>query len=303
MRTAPDKLQPPRSLAADGPEDIGSAGAIQRQARDSVATTVERPSGVPGPARRKLMADLRRLSLAALRAQPPDYAQARFWLLHASRRGDVWASLTLGRLHGEGLGGTADPERAVRLFRKAGRSGDPEGMFRCGIAFQVGEGVPEDGKEAARWYARAARAGHACAAFNLATMLAAGAGIARNPARAIRFYEQAAAGGETRAMVNLANIHVRGEVAPENLPEAARLYGLAVEKGDAGAAFHLAQLHFHGYGVARDLVLAKALLLFADRQDFQSAREMLEAVDREMSAAERRAAVTEATRRWGSPRQ
>lgn len=89
----------------------------------------------------------------------------------------------------------------------------------------------------------------------------------------------------------------------ENLPEAARLYGLAVEKGDAGAAFHLAQLHFHGYGVARDLVLAKALLLFADRQGFQSACEMLEAVDREMSAAERRAAVTEATRRWGSPRQ
>ncbi|TDR48471.1 Sel1 repeat-containing protein [Tahibacter aquaticus] len=53
-----------------------------------------------------------------------DYAQARYWLQQAHAQGVATASLLLGMMNEEGLGGEADPVAAIALYEVAAQHGD-----------------------------------------------------------------------------------------------------------------------------------------------------------------------------------
>ena len=92
---------------------------------------------------------------------PQDLARARAWyetgLVPVT---GVYAEneirVRLGMLLFDGVGGPKDEVRAVALLRKAGETGNNEGAFGMGVAYENGRGVPKNEKLAMGWYQKAA---------------------------------------------------------------------------------------------------------------------------------------------------
>ena len=105
------------------------------------------------------------LGVESFRAE--DYVEARrHWQLCALQAGappEVFNNL--GYLLHEGLGGDADPEGGVALWRKAAELGVSESQMHLGAAYEHGEGVDQDVVE-----------GYAWTRLAMATSLAAGDG-------------------------------------------------------------------------------------------------------------------------------
>jgi len=91
------------------------------------------------------------LGVAAFRAE--DYAEARrHWQLCALEEDappEVFNNL--GYLLHEGLGGDADLEGSIVLWRKAAELGVSESQMHLGAAYEYGEGVEQDLVEAYAW--------------------------------------------------------------------------------------------------------------------------------------------------------
>jgi hypothetical protein len=81
-----------------------------------------------------------------------DYAAARVDWASAVAAGDTSAENNLGYLLYYGLGGSAEPERAVALWRKAAYAGHPEAQWHLGNAYLEGSAVPQSNAEAYAWY-------------------------------------------------------------------------------------------------------------------------------------------------------
>lgn len=91
------------------------------------------------------------LGVEAFRAK--DYVEARrHWqscALEADAPPEVFNNL--GYLLHRGLGGEADPEGGVALWRKAAELGVSESQMHLGTAYEYGEGVAQDVVEAYAW--------------------------------------------------------------------------------------------------------------------------------------------------------
>ncbi len=65
----------------------------------------------------------------------------------------------LGRLLSAGVGGPADPDRALRLLRRSADAGWPQAMHELGGLYLRGELGRRDLVQARRWYRAAAAKG------------------------------------------------------------------------------------------------------------------------------------------------
>lgn len=81
-----------------------------------------------------------------------DFAAARAAWSVAVEAGDHSAENNLGFLLYEGLGGAAEPDRAVELWRAAAIAGHSEAQWHLGQAFQDGKAVPQSNVEAYAWF-------------------------------------------------------------------------------------------------------------------------------------------------------
>ena len=84
--------------------------------------------------------------------QLQNYAGARAQWEIAVAEGRTAALNNLGYLLYEGMGGVADPERAVALWRLASERGHPEAQWHLGQAFEQGKGIHADPGQAFAWY-------------------------------------------------------------------------------------------------------------------------------------------------------
>jgi TPR repeat protein len=150
--------------------------------------------------------------------------------------------------------GAGQPERAVAIWRPLAAKGQADAAFNLGQAYKLGRGVPADLAQAQRFYEQAARAGHLEAQTSLGLLLFQN----NNRTGALRWLRMAADGGEPRAML---------------------VYGTAL---------------FNGDGVARDRVLAYALVSRATAQGLAPARTTLEEMNQLIPVAERRKGVARA---------
>lgn len=100
-----------------------------------------------------------------LRANPPDRAEARFWLRTAMSRalGDAkmtWALTQLGTLYAAGIEGAApDYARARTFWEIAGAHGDPVALCFLGLLHEKGLGVRPAPTHAQALYAQAEKRG------------------------------------------------------------------------------------------------------------------------------------------------
>jgi TPR repeat protein len=81
-----------------------------------------------------------------------DYSNARFHWAAATEQNVRAAYNNLGYLLYFGLGGTAEPERAVSLWTVAAKNGDREAQWHLALAFEEGKGVSRDLVTAYAWY-------------------------------------------------------------------------------------------------------------------------------------------------------
>ena len=138
--------------------------------------------------------------------QNSDYQQARKYWERATADGNMSAAYNLGIILSRGLGGAADPERAVSLFRVAADAGIAVAQHNLALAYYAGNGVEKNIAQASIWWERAARHGHAQAQYNLGALLWNGEGIKKNEAEAIKLFRKASDAGNLQAQAFLDSI-------------------------------------------------------------------------------------------------
>ena len=92
-----------------------------------------------------------------------------------------------------------DYERAVDIFEKQAKDGDPKAQCNLAYCLETGRGVDRDCEEAVMWYKRAADAGNARAQYNLGVCYEAGVGVERDPDMAYEYISKAANNGDQNA--------------------------------------------------------------------------------------------------------
>lgn len=81
-----------------------------------------------------------------------NYAEARSQWAKSIEEGESPAASNLAYLLYYGLGGTAEPERAVSLWKQGALAGHSEAQWHLGRAFASGKVVKRDYVEAYAWY-------------------------------------------------------------------------------------------------------------------------------------------------------
>ena len=220
-----------------------------------------------------------------------DYARAQALWQPLAEKGDVDAAFNLGALYDNGYGVVADPESAMKWYKRAAdkklgpaevalsrlvrakaagtpndpsadaalrqlktaaERGSPEAQFTLGAAYDRGLGVIPNYATAASWYQRAAEQGLPEAQYNLATLYDQGLGTQTDPALALYWYRKAAESGSPLAANNLGFLHERGLGVPQDDGAALAWYRKAAEAGLDTAQTNLAIMLQLGRGAARD---------------------------------------------------
>ena len=176
---------------------------------------------------------------------------ARWYRAAAGRRLDL-ARLALARLRRAGALDPDSEEDQIELLERAARRGLAEAQYELGVAYDRGLGVTQNHATAAGWYQRAAEQGLTDAQYNLATLYDEGLGTPRDIVRAREWYMRAADAGQPRAMNNLGYIYEKGLGGVRDYGMAVVWYRRAAHKGLAIAQSNLAALHYLGRGVTRD---------------------------------------------------
>ncbi|XP_069754083.1 death ligand signal enhancer isoform X2 [Narcine bancroftii] len=114
-----------------------------------------------------------------------------------------------------------DPQKAVRYFSMASRSGDPTSHYHLGICYQTGWGVLKDSRRAVDLYKQAAALGHPGAQCVLGTFHQEGVGgLPLNLCKAMELYQKAAQLGSEEAAHNLyilmKKLQVKGGFGPSH---------------------------------------------------------------------------------------
>ena len=140
----------------------------------------------------------------------------------------------------KGLGGIADPDAGVALFRRAAEQGFAVAQLHLGDFYRLGEFVVLDPEQAVLWYRRAARQDHPEAALHLARMYLDGDAIYADDEKAAEWLLQAASFGLAVAQYELAELYRRGRGVERDLTQAARWYHAAASQGHVRAVEWLA---------------------------------------------------------------
>ncbi len=171
----------------------------------------------------------------------PDAERARGYLQQAHDAGVPVASLLLARCLAEGIGGAADPGRALTLFEQAAANGLPHARLELATRLAGGEGVPFDSLRGRRELERAARESDP-RAMSIVGSLAYERALAdhtaarpRRLAEAAAWFERAAAGGDGTAMYALGVMHRNGQHYSRDLGKAAAWFERARSAGVTGA--------------------------------------------------------------------
>ncbi len=157
----------------------------------------------------------------------------------AADSGNVAAQTELGRRLARRNKGT----EALRWFRSAAGSGNPERQMELGIVLFWDHGNHRDGLT---WIKRAAKQGHLGAQYFLGAELATGENVRKNLKEALNWYRCAAKQGHTEAQYNLALMYWAGEGTRKNIAQAHKWLKQSARSNDLLALRALAEAYEAG---------------------------------------------------------
>jgi uncharacterized protein len=245
---------------------------------------------------------------------PSDDIEARRLLEIAAAADQPEAVNALSNMVGNGLGGPADPQRAVELIHRAAELGSIGANVTLANYYAFGvNGWPREPERGLRYAITAAEStsGHpravAWAQWRLARMYLTGVGTSVDFVRAYEWTSRAADNGSVQGMNMRASMLALGQGIPENDAESRRWYEAAAESrqpGNAEALRSLGGMLLTGEGGAVEASRGYAYLLMAQQAgDERAALGLRLFADRVTDAARAEApAISEAWRReYGDP--
>ncbi|KAG5989986.1 hypothetical protein E4U43_004390 [Claviceps pusilla] len=193
-----------------------------------------------------------------------------------SQKGDLKASLNLGRIFYEGQRGLdCDFNLAKKYFlqvtsrywKKDGRLVDnikpgtdkiaAKAAGFIGRMYLRGDGLPQNFKQAKAWFERGIKLRDAQSHYGMGLMLLNGLGGKENVKRASDLFQSAASSDYAPAQVEIGRLYLdQGE--PEDLRVASDYFELAARYDSLEAYYYLAEMTYHGVGREKTCRLALA---------------------------------------------
>ena len=190
-----------------------------------------------------------------------------------SRKGDLKATFSLGRLHYDGSRSMRPNIKVARqYFRTVAQkywardgtviSDDADNVGRIAAkaaAFLAnmylrGEGTAQSYEKALTWFKRGLRNGDAACQFGIGFMYLHGYGVPKDPVKAAEYYKAAAEQDRAVAQVELGKLFLdQGDLVP-----ATRYFELATRHGHIEAFYYLAEISNYGIGRERSCQYATA---------------------------------------------
>ena len=206
----------------------------------------------------------------ANRAGPNSDAHADFddvleYLDLMSRKGDLKATFSLGRLHYEGSRTMKRNLKTARLYfmMVARKYWQKDGSIRdedqnvaviaskaagyIGRMFLRGEGMEQSYQKALTWFRRGVANGDALCQYNMGLIHLNGLGVKKDPVLASDYFKESATQGFASAQVNMAQLFLdQGDIST-----ALQFLDLAARNGHIEAFYHLAEINNIGIGQER----------------------------------------------------
>jgi len=165
------------------------------------------------------------------------YQEALSWYLKASQQQNPGAEFRMGLMFEQGLGTSADQQKAVDYYRSAATGGYPDAQNLLGLLYATGgDGLQRDDKQSIEWYRKAAEQGFRKAEKNLADMYFSGRGVpAVDYKQAMIWYTKAADQGDAAAQNMLGYMYEKGLGTAANNEIALAYYRKAALNGNVDA--------------------------------------------------------------------
>ena len=189
-----------------------------------------------------------------------------------SRKGDLKATFSLGRLHYEG---SRTMKRNLKIARAyfmtvARKYWQKDGSIKeedqsiakiaakaagyLGRMFLRGEGMEQSFEKALTWFRRGVANGDALCQYELGLMHLQGLGVRKDPVLAADYFKEAANQDFASAQVNMGQLFLdQGDIQT-----ATRFFDLAARHGHIEAFYHLAEISNNGVGRERSCGMATA---------------------------------------------
>jgi len=150
-----------------------------------------------------------------------------------------------------GVGVSKNLSKAFKLYLKAAKQGDVDGMFIVGGMYMQGHGTIIDQKEAFKWLYQAAVNGRSSKESQriLGQSFFTGNNVPQNYKEGIHWYELAAKGGDSEAQSELAFIYFTGRFVGKDYNKAKHWFEVAARNGYPMAQYNMGILWYTGNGV------------------------------------------------------
>lgn len=170
--------------------------------------------------------DLHYLSLGLLTIKDEqDYQKSKYFFERSYELGNSLAACYLGVLYLNGLGGEANPSKALSYFYDSIEKGNENALCQVGRMYENGLGVEKSLEKAIEYYKKASEKGNDDAHVYLAKLYLVGNGLEQNLEIAKDLLEKASSKGNDEAMYLLGNLYEK----ENNFQKAQTCYEKAVE--------------------------------------------------------------------------
>jgi TPR repeat protein len=132
----------------------------------------------------------------------------------------------------------------------------------------------------------AAEEGLMMAQFNLAILYFSGRGVERDYQQAFRWTRAAADQGHTQAQFNLGALYYEGQGTRRDREVALQWYVRAGNADYAPAQYNVGEMYYLGDGIDKDLIRAHAWLSRAIENQHETAPELLQEIENDMTQAQ-----------------
>jgi TPR repeat protein len=160
-----------------------------------------------------------------------DYQAAYPEFLALSEEGNAEANYYMGRIYKDGLGVTADSDKALRYFENADKSLNLDATVELAKMIIAGEGTKQNVNLGLQYLKKAAYAGSMEALYELGRMYEEGIGVELNLNYAFGFYYMGALKGDKRAQLKTAKYYLSGRGIVQDFAKAQKWYMRSANQG------------------------------------------------------------------------
>lgn len=171
--------------------------------------------------------------------------KARKYYEPLAASGNAAALNNLANLYNDGRGVRQDYKKALDLYLKSAKKGNPLAMFHAGIIYYKGHQNSRNNEmEAAEWIEKSAKAGHLPAIIKMGHFSRKGIGVEPDNIKAMEWYKKAAQAGSEKGDYWVGRSHLMNYSSPKELDLAiASLEKAAQKRHFFKAYFYLAEAY------------------------------------------------------------